>query len=302
MRKMLLFFIDGLGLGADSPENPVKDLFATITGGVPLTKAVKPVFFENGVLIPTDAVLGVDGIPQSATGQTSIFTGCNAQQTLGYHLSAYPNDTLKRMIEEHSIMKVLKDCGVDVTSANLYSNEFFEKRLNTHRNMFPASTLTIQASGVDFRFPEHFQAGKAVFADITNELIRKRGYEIPLSEPEEAAGKMLNILSEHQFVFFEYFMTDLYGHRRDAAGLASSVEIINRFTGAIWREVTQDDTVILVVSDHGNAEDLSTPEHTLNRVPTLVLSRESDAIHLFGDAVHDLTDIHLATRRYFGCD
>ena len=167
--------------------------------------------------------------------------------------------------------------------------------------MFPASTLTIQASGVDFRFPEHYAAGRAVFADITNELIRQRGYDIPLSDPEEAARKILTILSEHQFVFFEYFMTDLYGHKRDKEPLELSVDIINRFTETIWRDAREDDLAILITSDHGNAEDMSTPEHTTNPVPTLVFSHTAGVAELFARKIKKLTDIYGAVLDYFGC-
>ncbi len=88
-KKLLLFFIDGIGLGLDDGEaNPIRDLFSGVMPGTRLVEQESAQFFKGGVLIPTDAVMGVPGVPQSATGQTSIFTGTNAQKLLGRHLSA----------------------------------------------------------------------------------------------------------------------------------------------------------------------------------------------------------------------
>ena len=281
MRKLLLFFIDGLGIGsADSTKNPMIDLFTGITGGTRIAEITSSVRFPGGIIIPTDAVMGVEGIPQSATGQTSIFTGVNAQKLLGFHLPAYPNDVLKSTIEEKSLMKKLADSGVSVTSANLYSDEFFEKRIRPGQNMMPASTLTIQAARSKFRFPEDYAIGKAVFADITNELIRKRGYDIPLLKPERAARHMLNILDDHDFVFFEYFMTDLHGHKQNREKLIECVATLNSFTSRLWEKVDRKQTAMLIVSDHGNCEDISIGDHTMNAVPSVRTVRHICALNV----------------------
>lgn len=299
-RKLVLFFIDGIGLGEDDSEkNPLHGLFGSTTNNVPFVYCSEPVSFPDGVLIPADAILGVDGVPQSATGQASIFTGTNAQRLLGYHLSAYPNETLKNVILEKSLMKVLRKNGVSVTSANLYSKEFFETRRQSKKNSFPVSTLTIMASEVPFRFAQDYHDGKAVFADITNELIRKRGFDIPLIDPEKAAKNLLNILHDHDFVFFEYFMTDFHGHKKRRIELLECVDILNRFVKTIWSDSSFPGLSFMVVSDHGNAEDLSTGEHTLNPVPVLFLSHEPSAVKDVLSSVNDITDIYSTVVRYF---
>jgi 2,3-bisphosphoglycerate-independent phosphoglycerate mutase len=303
MKKLLLFFIDGIGLGEDDERiNPIRGLFSNLMAGERLVKHAAPLFFPQCVLMPTDPVMGVAGVPQSATGQTSIFTGVNAQRLIGYHLTGYPNERLKAVIEERSLMKALIQRGVSATAANLYSQEFFEKRRQSSRNLFPVSTLTIQASGAGFRYWEDYKVGQAVFADITNELIRSRGYDIKLIKPQTAAAHMLNILGDFDFVFFEYFMTDLYGHKRNREELIGCVETLNQFTEFLWKGVDRQCTSVLVVSDHGNAEDLRTGDHTSNMVPTLLLSEDRDNQRLFAESVKDLTDIYGAVLEYFKAD
>ncbi len=300
MKKLFLFFIDGIGLGKDSPDNPVRNLFSQVTGGVSVSETDGPVFFDSGVIIPTDACLGVDGIPQSATGQATIFTGVNAAEYLGYHLYAIPNGKLVDLVCEKSLMKVLRERGIKVTSANLYSKEFFEKRGSMRRNKFPVSTLTIRASGVPFRYADDYRGDNAVFADITNRLIRERGYDIELISPERAGKNLLNILSDNQFVFFEYFMTDIHGHRRNRAGLEESVDILSRFIAAIWEEADRENTAVLVVSDHGNSEDPDTAGHTMSRIPTIILAEDSDLLRKSALSIRSLTDIYPWVIEYFG--
>ncbi len=298
MKKLFLFFIDGIGLGPDNNDNPVKTVFSSVTNESLIIESRLPVYFKNGVMVPTDACLGVEGIPQSATGQATIFTGVNASAFLGYHLTAIPNEKLVDIIKEKSLMKVLREKNISVTSANLYSKEFFQHRVNKRRNKFPVSTLTIQAADVPFRCEEEYKAGRAVFADITNQLIRDRGYTIDLISPRKAGKNLLNILSENQFVFFEYFMTDTYAHKRNIQELKNSILILSRFLETIWESINKTDTAILVVSDHGNAEVASSSDHSLNKVPTILFSPDRE-LQKSVEEIHSLTDIYPWILGYF---
>jgi hypothetical protein len=299
MKKLFLFFIDGIGLG--NGKNSISDLFKNITG-IALIAGDQPQFVSSGVICSVDATLGVGGIPQSATGQASIFTGINASEYLGYHLTALPNQKLVELIEKQSMMRSLVELGISVTSANMYSDEFFHKRAARRRNAFPVSTLTIKASGVPFRYFADYEQGRAVFADITNKLIRERGYDIAEITPEVAAGNLLNIWEETQFVFFEYFMTDVYGHKCDKTAMGECVDILNRFTETVWSGISYDKTSILIVSDHGNAEDLSTADHTYNNVPAILLTKNRKDAKSFANSIHSLVDIYPWVLEHFSAD
>jgi len=87
--SVLLFFIDGLGMGTRGQHNPLDGLseaeplahFQDETSQAPC----------DGVVISTDARLGVEGRPQSASGQTTILTGVNAPAAIGTHKQGFPN-------------------------------------------------------------------------------------------------------------------------------------------------------------------------------------------------------------------
>jgi len=293
MDKLILFFIDGIGLAPASPLNRISSLFSAETEGEGLLPAGEPRFRDRSLLVPLDARMGVEGIPQSATGQTCLFTGINAPELLGYHLTAFPNDPLLPHFENSSIMKVLDRRGVRVTSANRYTEAFFSEREGAPKNRFPASTLTIKASGAPFRMDREYEEGRAVFADITNELIRERGYEVDLITPEEGAQRTLTVLGEADFVFFEYFMTDHFGHKRDRENLDRCVENLNRYVTALIGGMDLSQEALLIVSDHGNSEDFSTGGHTLNPVPGLLIGGSEEKRQIFSRTdIYDFMNVY----------
>ena len=302
--KLLLFFVDGLGLGSNSPDNPARGLLDGIAD-VPFAADSAPADFPEGTLRAVDATGGVPGLPQSATGQATLMTGVNAPALLGYHLTALPNDPLVDLVAEEGMMAVLHAAGVSVTASNLYTPEFFERRAalaaKRGRNMLPVSALTIRASGAPFRMPEAYRRGRAVFTDLTNRFLRDRGYDIPLIAPEEAAGRMAVVLGEADFVFHEYFATDTYAHKGLRDDLNRALSEINTFLRILMSATDREETAILVVSDHGNCEDASSADHNRNPVPVLLLSRNERARACF-DGVEALEDVKGAVMAYFGVE
>src|SRR4026207_996216 len=103
----LLFFIDGLGIGTRGPFNPLDNL----PDAAPLAvfQNETPETFLDGVVVPTDPRLGIEGRPQSASGQTTILTGINAPATIGYHKQGFPNKPLLELIGRHSLFPPLTD-------------------------------------------------------------------------------------------------------------------------------------------------------------------------------------------------
>src|SRR6478672_7707301 len=99
--SVLLFFIDGLGIGTRGPHNPLDNLPNSAPLAVFQNEPAET--FLNGIVVPTDPRLGVEGRPQSASGQTTILTGVNAPKIVGAHKQGFPNRPLLDIIREHSI-------------------------------------------------------------------------------------------------------------------------------------------------------------------------------------------------------
>ena len=127
-----MIFFDGWGLGANDPAtnpfltHPMPTLRGLFDGKLPTNDNGR---FESSraTLVPTDATLGVPGLPQSATGQTTIFTGVNASREIGEHLGPYPNAALRRILAQDNIFQRLVAANRRAAFANAYPPIFFER-------------------------------------------------------------------------------------------------------------------------------------------------------------------------------
>jgi hypothetical protein len=283
--SVLLFFIDGLGIGTRGTHNPLDGL-ADAAAPLAVFQDEEPLIIFDGRLLRTDACLGVEGRPQSASGQTTILTGVNAPALLGYHKQGFPNEALREIISEHSIFLQLKQAGISPnTFANAYRQKFFE----TRPRWVSATTVAVEAAGMPFRDLEDLQAGRAVFQDYTNEMLIERGLEIERRTPELAAEILASITREHRFTLYEYFITDKTGHAQDMEAARVVLTGLARFVRHLLSQLDLRTTTVLLTSDHGNIEDLSTRNHTLNLVPTLVWGEHKRSIAARVRSLADIT-------------
>jgi len=283
MPDVLLFFIDGLGIGTRGPHNPLDGLSdAAALANFQNEKSELPF---AGVLIETDARLGVEGRPQSASGQTTILTGINAPATVGYHKQGFPNRALLDVINEHSIFLQLKRAGVaPITFANTYTERFFEAR----PRWISATTASVEAAGLEFNRVEDLNAGRAVYQDFTNQMLIERGENVGSRTPEQAGDVLASIVANHRFTLYEYFITDKIGHAQDREAAHSVLQNLARMIRRVLANINLSSTTMVLTSDHGNIEDLSTKSHTLNPVPTIIWGAGSQQM---ADRISSLADI-----------
>ncbi|MFQ5797899.1 MAG: hypothetical protein ACE5H0_04295 [Bacteroidota bacterium] len=146
--SVCLMFLDGVGIGRREPANPYamysSEFFKKFLDG-----GVDRIPFD-GEIVATDARLGFEGLPQSATGQTTLLTGVNASQVLGRHLSGFPTPRLRRILLEHSIFLQLKHAKKTAVFANAYSAVHFEQL----GERVSATTWAVRAADIPFRWVE----------------------------------------------------------------------------------------------------------------------------------------------------
>ncbi|HEX8175380.1 MAG TPA: hypothetical protein VF543_09690 [Pyrinomonadaceae bacterium] len=288
--SVVLFFIDGLGIGTRGAHNPLDGL----EGAEPLAvfQDEEPSLLYDGVLVRTDATLGVEGRPQSASGQTTILTGINAPQHLGYHKQGFPNKALIEVLQEHSIFLRLKRAGIEPnTFANAYTRRFFDER----PRWVSATTAAMQAAGMRFRDLDDLRAGRAVFQDFTNQMLIERGEDAPARTPVEAGRILADIAREHRFTLYEYFITDTVGHLQDMERARVVLKALAEMLRTVLSNLDLKRTTLLVTSDHGNLEDLSSKNHTLNKVPTLIWGAQAETLARRITSLADITPAIMET-------
>ncbi|RPI71390.1 MAG: metalloenzyme, partial [Ignavibacteriales bacterium] len=149
--NILMIFIDGVGIGREDYEyNPFFrygfKTFTELFGGIPSLD--NPVLKnKDKFLFPTDAKLGIKGLPQSGTGQTSIFCGINAARFVGKHFGPYPYSTLIPVIKEKNIFLHFLKRNQKTFFANAYPKVFFDY-INSGKQRFSVTSLSCRLSGM----------------------------------------------------------------------------------------------------------------------------------------------------------
>jgi 2,3-bisphosphoglycerate-independent phosphoglycerate mutase len=271
MAPVVFVFLDGVGIGPADESNPFwmaqMPALRGLLGG-PLTETL--VVDRPGLLLKgVDACLGVKGLPQSATGQTALFTGVNAAAVVGMHIPAWPTDELRDIIARHSLLKRAVEAGFRATFANAYSERYWQL-VAQKKLCHSASTLTNMAAGLPCRTLDDLRRGEAVYWDITHLTSREHfNLNVPPIAPKEAGARLARLSHTHDLVMYETFLPDLVGHR---GTLAAAVALLDGMLDPLFAgllETITPETTVVVCSDHGNLENSQSKAHTHNPVPLL---------------------------------
>ena len=303
MKERFIFvFLDGVGIGEASETNP---FYAAKAKYLP--------FYNGALQLPDgtpvkaiDALLGVEGLPQSATGQTSLYTGENIPKLIGAHKGSYPNRVMRQMILKKNILTLLKRKGLDAVFVNAYP---------MHSDLFTEEHVRIDESGEFFfsdQFPPLFkrristtsciicaasqkpfseidiEAERSIFHDYNNQWLNEKGLNLPLFSPEKAGEILSNALMQRDFILYEYFQTDVFGHRESFQRQVQLISDLDRLLAELFRRLDPTKHTMLLTSDHGNIEDSSNRSHTLNPVPLITWGKHSEQLRC---AINDLTQV-----------
>lgn len=334
LMSLIFIFIDGVGLAPAGPDNPLATadtpaLRALLGGPLTIEQArseaggwrleasyQSPVSsLQSPVLLfkPIDATLGVDGLPQSGTGQTALLAGVNAAELHGRHQPHFPPVALRGLLAERSIFQRLLEHGRRATFANPFGPGYWQA-VAARRIRRSASVIAAEGAGLRFRDGDDLRNGRAVSWDVTNAAMRAREIEAPLVAPSQAGANLARLALGHDLVFYESFLPDLAGHGRltkdqrprtndesDARSTPSSLvfglwsveaqihaamNLLDGLIGGVLASMRPED-ILLLTSDHGNVESLAAPGHTRNPVPLLVVGPAAPAF----EGVHSIMDL-----------
>jgi hypothetical protein len=294
--KTLFLFLDGIGLGENDPEkNPFAHAkmpyLQSLLGGQTLIHETAPFEGELATLLSVDPNLGVEGLPQSATGQAVLLTGINIPAELGYHYGPKPNPEVAKYLDGKTIFSKTVKAGKKTALLSAYPPRYFAG-INSGKHLYSAIPLALTNAGLPLFTKDDYQAGNALSADFTGKGWREFLHlpDAPIYEPEEAGKKLAELASQYDFSLFEYWATDYAGHKQNMDSAVGQLERFDSVLKGLLETWIAEDGIILLTSDHGNMEDLSTRRHTAANVPLLLFG---DKIHRreFQKDIHDLTGI-----------
>ncbi len=289
MARVVFLFLDGVGIGIpDATVNPffrahLPTLSDALDGNLP-SLDTPTTRGPGGRAFPLDACLGIEGIPQSGTGQIALLTGHNAPQLFGRHFGPWPPVRLRPLLEKDSFLSLAVDRGLQVAFANAYPRGFPGRR-DTKR--VAAMPLAAKAAGLLDRDHLALSSGEAVASEIVNDgWIHHLGHDdVPDLTAMEAGVNLARITSEHDLTLYAHYYTDAAGHRGGMSGAVAALERVDQFLGGLLARVPPD-TVLIVASDHGNIEDVR-GGHTRNPSLGLILGDRAEGL----ESPERLTDL-----------
>ena len=273
--KVVFLFVDGVGLRPPAADNPVNpEVCPTLCRLI--EKYGKPV----------DARLGVEGIPQSATGQATMFTGVNCAQAMGKHCEGFPGPALRKIVEDDNIFLKLRRGGGKVRFADAYlvdsADELKERRfksVTTVMALTAPETISVAADLMDDR---------ALTQDLTRETIQDRYPDVAVIPPQRAAEHLFRIARENDFTLFEFFQTDVAGHSCDYNRACAVLRVYDRFLASLVRFTEAASITLVMTSDHGNIEVMNDRSHTLDPVPFVAFGPNGSFLR---ERVRSLVDV-----------
>jgi len=241
-------------------------------------------------LAPLDATLGVPGLPQSGTGQTALLTGLNAPALHGRHHGPWVPTALRSRLGEESVLARAVAAGYDVAFANAYPEEAIAaaERSRDSRFLRAGPPLAALAAGLMTRHTSALASGAAVASEIVNDGWREHlgRTGLPDISAARAGANLARIAGAHDLTLFAHYSTDAAGHTRSMAEAVSALELVDGFIGGLL-EAAPPELLTLVVSDHGNIEDIRAG-HTTHPALGLAIG---DGHAQLAERLHAITDV-----------
>ncbi len=271
--SVIFIFIDGIGLGENIKENPLTDekwtSFSHFTQSNGIHKGCETRESNNILFKPIDANLGVEGLPQSGTGQVTLFSGVNASKKIGKHFGPFPYSTTKPLLEEESLFHQVQAIGKKPHFMNAYPDVFFKRAEKIDR--WSATTLMARSANTRLNTTKDIVEGKAITAEIKQNIWREKlNLDVPEITEADAANRLLSAAKDYDLVLYEFYLTDKAGHAMNREYADQIRDVLDPFLMHIINHLPEGVTLV-ITSDHGNMEDLSTKTHTRNEVPLFVM-------------------------------
>ena len=248
--KILFLFVDGLGIGEQSADNPVNPEVCPT-----LCRFIE----QHGK--PIDACLEVEGLPQSATGQATMFTGVNCSQAMGKHCEGFPGPALRKVIEENNLFLQLRRRSLKTRFADAYLVDSAEELVGRRfKSVTTVMALTVPET---ITTADDLMEDRALMQDLTRETIQDRYPDIPVIPPQRAAEHLFAIAMENDFTLFEFFQTDVSGHSMDYSRACAVLRTYDRFLATLLRYTAAAGVTVVMTTHDPNMFELADDVYTL---------------------------------------
>jgi hypothetical protein len=310
MSKLVFIFLDGVGIGKQDHSNPFF-----------LADPVYLKFFEGASRLPNhlhitpiDPLLDTPGIPQSASGQTSLFSGTDVPSVLGKHTGSFPNRKMREILYHCNLLSLLKEKKISGQFINAYPvHDYLFSHEHIHltpqgklifSDIFPSvlrrkisvtTCMMIISQSIPCNERDIVEEN-ALYQDFSNRSLIERGLRLPVFSAPKAGEILYSQSQSYEFLLYEYFQTDWQGHRGTLESCTETVRQLDQMIQSLIDRMDPENQTVLITSDHGNLEDCSRRGHTRNLIPLFAWGRKARKLTA---GIKKITDILPAVRQYF---
>jgi hypothetical protein len=207
-------------------------------------------------------------------------------ERMGRHFGPWVPTGARATLAERSLFRQAQAAGHSVTFANAYPVGHMDVGGSGARRpgAFP---FAARAASLLERDEGSVRRGEGLVSSITTDSWRRYvDPDAPIVDPVNAGECLARISSQNDLTIFAHYDTDYVGHRGDFGAAVSVLQRVDAFLGGVLAG-RSDDTLVLLTSDHGNLEDVSSG-HTRNNVPFLAVGDPAPTI---AGAVGSIVDV-----------
>jgi hypothetical protein len=196
---------------------------------------------------------------------------------LGMHDGPKPSPQVMDILKEGTLFQHFHHNQMGTSVLNAYPPRYF-KSIERGYKLPGVIALSALYAGMQLKTKDDLQLGEAISVDFTAHGWRDHLglHDTPILDPFQAGERLFTLTHGCQLAFFEYWLSDVAGHQQDMPAACSLLELFDTVLGSLLRCWNDEEGLILITSDHGNLEDLSTRHHTRNNVPLLLVGSQSN--------------------------
>jgi len=100
--------------------------------------------------------------------------------------------------------------------------------------------------------------------------------QAPAMKAQEITDYVCQVITNYDFIRINYPNGDMVGHTGDLHAVISSMEAVDASINQLAVAVKAAGGILVVLADHGNADDMTKTAHTLNPVPFVIVDEDAN--------------------------
>ena len=124
---------------------------------------------------------------------------------------------------------LIDTAGIDDEGNLLFSDSFpdkFKKKISV------TSSILISNNMIPFD-TEDIIKKKSIYQDYSNKSLLRYGLDLPVFTPEDAAEVLYNTSADYDLILYEFFQSDIYGHRKNLTEQVVNLVLWNNYLQAL---------------------------------------------------------------------